>query len=965
MRRWWVLLCLLLAPGVSWAACTTAQMAVSGAGNVPPKYYRCAAFADAPTSGLNAGDTLFVTGTGNAYTATNATTWTQQAGALPLPVSSLTGLGTGTKVATTNATAPASNKCVEFDTAGNLVVAGTNAACGAGGGGGTVTTTGSPASGNLTQFSGATSITTGNLSGDVTTSGTLATTVVKVNGVAYGTAPATNTVPVVTGANTITYEAVPNAALANSALTLNGTSVSLGGTRTLTLASADFLNQGTTTTVLHGNAAGNPSWAAVALGDLAPSSLLGTGTKLTTSSATAPASQQCVEMTTAGTLVVAASGAACGTGGTLATPTGTHSTNAAVTGSATTGLRSDAVPAISTTATFQLGSVGLGMAAPATAGQLAQTLAADGLTGQVIKRFSANTTGIFVDYQTSGGVSKYKVTQTGLVLMRPDTGLAGGFDYYQVGAGGNLGTTGQAYNTFVVDGDSTVTNAGITVYGFNYVYNYGSANPTGGAGTDHGQKIGLNVTTQQTTDMHISGVADTISGNFVVASPKTKGGTDTAGGALGTLFSLSGNTNAQAGASNYLQFGGMEIGMWNYATSSARFRTGMTVVDYGQGGPLGAQIDAAYGVVGAGTPTGWGVGLIFSKSLGGGTPVVATGTLIQAEGSGVSVAHGLDFSAWTFTTDALKTPGFTVDGTGTVTVNTSALSASLQGTGQATAAYNTSTALGGALEVKDTGSGANNGGALLFAASQGRFAAIKGLLSNGANNTQGALAFLVRNFATDATLTAALTLLSTSGMWVGNTPVDPGGNGVLGLQSALAIRDVSAAHQVLIQPNSSVTLSADRLLTLDMANAPHTLQFASATGTNNLTGTAVKGIFNVLDGTNTRPAGLVTEVNSALLEFGINEGTANRFGTATTSDQGGMFRFDTRAGEHMLQVWGRTAGTSSASGVELWYLTSAGDATLTTGSLTVPSIKSTTGTRYVCVDTTGKVVSQASACSGT
>lgn len=31
------------------------------------------------------------------------------------------------------------------------------------------------------------------------------------------------------------------------------------------LASADFVNQGTTTTVLHGNAAGNPSWGAVNL----------------------------------------------------------------------------------------------------------------------------------------------------------------------------------------------------------------------------------------------------------------------------------------------------------------------------------------------------------------------------------------------------------------------------------------------------------------------------------------------------------------------------------------------------------------------------------------------------------------------------------------------------------------------------------------------------------------------------
>lgn len=35
--------------------------------------------------------------------------------------------------------------------------------------------------------------------------------------------------------------------------------------RTITLASADFNNQGTATTLLHGNASGNPSWAAVSL----------------------------------------------------------------------------------------------------------------------------------------------------------------------------------------------------------------------------------------------------------------------------------------------------------------------------------------------------------------------------------------------------------------------------------------------------------------------------------------------------------------------------------------------------------------------------------------------------------------------------------------------------------------------------------------------------------------------------
>jgi len=211
-----------------------------------------------------------------------------------------------------------------------------------------VTATGSPASGNLTKWSGANSITNGDLSGDATTSGTLVVTVAKINGATLGTTTATsgnlligngtqwatqamtgdatitsggaitlatvnsnvgsfgdgthvgaftvngkglitaassvaisgappsgaasgdlsgsypgptvakvnavtypsgpsaNTVPVVTSATsggTVTYEAVPNAALANSSMTIAGHSVSLGGTQAI--ACADLSNGAT------------------------------------------------------------------------------------------------------------------------------------------------------------------------------------------------------------------------------------------------------------------------------------------------------------------------------------------------------------------------------------------------------------------------------------------------------------------------------------------------------------------------------------------------------------------------------------------------------------------------------------------------------------------------------------------------------------------------------------------------
>jgi hypothetical protein len=67
---------------------------------------------------------------------------------------------------------------------------------------GTVTTTGSPANGELAAFSGASSIVNGNLSGDCATSGALALTCTKTNGTAFGTFATANaaTPPAIGGA---------------------------------------------------------------------------------------------------------------------------------------------------------------------------------------------------------------------------------------------------------------------------------------------------------------------------------------------------------------------------------------------------------------------------------------------------------------------------------------------------------------------------------------------------------------------------------------------------------------------------------------------------------------------------------------------------------------------------------------------------------------------------------------------
>jgi hypothetical protein len=114
------------------------------------------------------------------------------------------------------------NDCVKFDSSGNVIDAGI--VCGGG------TPGGSSAQiqyNNAGAFGGFTA------SGDATiVTSTGVVTVAKVNGVSYGTSPSTNTVPVVTGANTVTYETVPNAALANNAIIFGATSQALGSTVT-------------------------------------------------------------------------------------------------------------------------------------------------------------------------------------------------------------------------------------------------------------------------------------------------------------------------------------------------------------------------------------------------------------------------------------------------------------------------------------------------------------------------------------------------------------------------------------------------------------------------------------------------------------------------------------------------------------------------------------------------------------
>ncbi len=88
--------------------------------------------------------------------------------------------------------------------------------------------------------------------------------------------------------------------------------------------------------------------------------------------------------------------------------------------------------------------------------------------------------------------------------------------------------------------------------------------------------------------------------------------------------------------------------------------------------------------------------------------------------------------------------------------------------------------------------------------------------------------------------------------------------------------------------------------------------------------TTVNGVFGVYDAGRTFNAGVATEVSAQLIDFGINDDSANRFGGAYTSAApGGFLRVDARGGVSLFQFLARPAASSSPV-VEVMGITSDG-----------------------------------------
>ena len=250
-----------------------------------------------------------------------------------------------------------------------------------------------------------------------------------------------------------------------------------------------------------------------------------------------------------------------------------------------------------------------------------------------------------------------------------------------------------------------------------------------------------------------------------------------------------------------------------------------------------------------------------------------------------------------------------INSSGNVGIGTTSPSAQLHlnGPGQATnTAFSTTGNLGGSIILQDSGASAYNGGALVFGASQGYFAAIKGAIQDGTTNTRGDLYFATRNAIADTTLATRMTITSGGNVGIGIT--NPGS--ALQVVGTVTATTFSGAGTSLTGTAASLTAG----------NA--TTAVNQSGGTVSCTSAYSSGYFgtSVVPGVATRSTGGFYVYNDGNFNIEMMQRTAGVYG----------LNFITRNTDGVFS-WRKTGGVSDW-GTELMFLNNAGNLGIGTGS---------------------------------
>ena len=329
-----------------------------------------------------------------------------------------------------------------------------------------------------------------------------------------------------------------------------------------------------------------------------------------------------------------------------------------------------------------------------------------------------------------------------------------------------------------------------------------------------------------------------------------------------------------------------------------------------------------------------------------GTTLIANALKSATLGSPTSTA---------LTIQSVGTTAMTVDTSQNVGIGTTTPVAQLgvYGTGQTTAAMSTSSGLGGTLYVRDAAAAAGNGGAVMFGANQGAFAAIKGLITDGSNNTLGVLAFSNRNASTDTTLTERMRIDSSGNVGIGITnpsqKLQVAGNARLGTGAYLGFPDSGGTFVRF--SNGEYIATSGQQLQLCADNSDGTIAFfTTSTGSASNERMRINSSGNVGIGT-TSPAQKLQIGGSTANDYIQFGATSSGFVIGRDNSTGYFIQNATQASPYNQFIW-------QQSGTEIMRIDSSGNVGIGTSSPNASAIldaqSTTKGVRMPNMTTTQK-----------
>lgn len=137
---------------------------------------------------------------------------------------------------------------------------------------------------------------------------------------------------------------------------------------------------------------------------------------------------------------------------------------------------------------------------------------------------------------------------------------------------------------------------------------------------------------------------------------------------LGAVFGINAVGNlAAAAATGFLNVTSAEFNVNAVTGSSVKYKSGIQIAGFSTDAVQGTDFDAMVSLSGLGG-VGWKTGMLFSAANGS-QPIDPAGTLIGTNGVD-TVAKGIDFTSYTFSSYAIATPGFQVGTNGSLTLST-------------------------------------------------------------------------------------------------------------------------------------------------------------------------------------------------------------------------------------------------------------------------------------------------------